>query len=213
MVRSAAKPCVRRTIGGEVALSDPVLRADVVEVGIDDGVHVAEGVEVVLAALLGVVPVVGRRDEVEFYQTMIPAKAAIGLSPEGEDEARFGVSDEGWQSFEGRAADLASTHGAANAGDHEDHQRPEADHDAQQGRDVTQQPEGPAFAFHGRQYTSAGSPAGLRDANPPNFSGKSLRSLETRKSYPPNLRRACPTKWGVTRRCGPTGRASHQRRD
>ena len=51
---------------------------------------------------------------------------------------------------------------------------------------------------HGRDYRRSGSSAGLSNADPPIYSRKWLRSLETRESYAPVLHGAFPTKWGVT---------------
>ena len=57
MVSSAAQPRVRRTIGDEVDLADAEAFADVVDIRVDDLVHVAEGVREVAQALLRVGPV------------------------------------------------------------------------------------------------------------------------------------------------------------
>ncbi len=198
MVSSAALPRVRRTMGDEVALGDAVLRADVLDVSLDHGVHVAEGVHVVRVALLHFAQVVGGGDEIEAHEARVPAEAAVGLARECEGEARFGVGEQEGDGFEHRSADRLSAHDSAFAGDQEDHQRPEAEHDTQEGREVTQQPYGPAFAFHGCDYTRVWSPADLPNANPPYFSRKSLRLLEVRKRELLDRCGSHPTKWGVT---------------
>ena len=198
MVSSAALPRVRRTMGDEVALADAVLRAQVIDISADCRFEVHVGPAVRFEALLGLGPILRRGERAERHKAMVPAEAALGLAPEGEVETRFGVGEEDRDGVEDGFCDLLSAHGCKAAADHEDHQRPEAEHDTQQGRDVTWQPEGQASTFHGRHYKCARSPADLRNANPPYFSRKSLRLLETRKS---ELLCKCgshPTKWGVT---------------
>ena len=76
----------------------------------------------------------------EDHSAYIQGEAAIGLSPQGEGEARFGVGEQDREVVVRALADLLAGRGAAPVGDHHDHQRPEADHDAQQGWDVTEQP-------------------------------------------------------------------------
>ncbi len=130
MVSSGAKSRVRRTMGARgFALADAVLRAQVLDIAVDGAVHVAEGVVVGLVARDCVVPGVDG-DEMEFDAARMPAEAAVGLSPQREGEARFGVGDVNEDGFEGRVAELFSAHEAAFAGDHEDHQRQEAEHDS-----------------------------------------------------------------------------------
>jgi hypothetical protein len=51
---------------------------------------------------------------------------------------------------------------------------------------------------HGRDYTCAGSPAGLRSAFPQIFCGKLLRLLRVIFWFPPNPYTRFPTKGGVT---------------
>ncbi len=182
MVSSAALPRVRRTMGDEVALRDAIALAEIFDVRLDDAVHVAKRVHVIRVALLHFAQVVGGGDEVEAYEAGVPAEAAVGLPRDCEYETRLGVGEQEGDGFEHRPAKRLSAHDSAFAGDQEDHQRPEAEHDTQEGRDVAQQPDGPAFAFHERHYTCARSPADLPNANPPYFLRKSLRLLGARKS-------------------------------
>ena len=82
MVSSAAEPRVRRTMGDEFALGDAVARAEIIDIGLDDAVHVAERVRVVGEAFLRVGPEDGRGDDVQLHEARRPAEAAIGLTPE-----------------------------------------------------------------------------------------------------------------------------------
>ena len=81
-------------MGDEVALGDPVLRADAVDVSLDHSVHVAESAAVVPVALDCFFPGLSGWDELERHEAWVPAEAAIGLAAEGEGEARLGVSEQ-----------------------------------------------------------------------------------------------------------------------
>ncbi len=195
------------------ALVDAVLRTQVVDIGAHGGLEVHVGAAIGFEATLGLGPVRGRCEGGERHKAVAPAEAAIGFAPESEVEPCFGVGEQDRDDVEDGFRNLLSAHGGKAAADHEDHQRPEAEHDTQQGRDVTQQPEGKASAFHGRHYTCVRSPADLPNANPPYFSRKSLRLLEARKSGLLDKCGSHPTKWGVTlgpeRGCHP-GRAERR---
>ena len=179
MVSSMAKPCGRRTMGCEVAFADVVLRAEVADIGVDDGVHVAEGVREADEARVGVRPELGRREDLKLDVARVPAETAVGFAPEGIVEAGFGERE---QQREVIASALAGGRGAAAAGHRDDDQRPEADDQSHEGGDVSQQPQREARAFHGRQYTAVGGPAGLVCRNPPNSRRKCLRSFGMQKS-------------------------------
>ena len=94
MVSSAAQPRVCRTMGDELALADAKAVADVVDIGVDDLVHVAECVREVAQALLGVGLVCRGRENFKGDAARMPADAAVGLSPEGVAEAGFGESEQ-----------------------------------------------------------------------------------------------------------------------
>ncbi len=180
------------------AFADAVLLAQVLDISAGAVFEIHVGAAIGFEALLGFEPVRGRCECAEHHEAMAPAETAVGLAPEGEVEPCFGVREQDRDGVEDGFRNLLSAHGGKAAADHEDHQRPEAEHDAQQGRDVTQQPEGKASAFHGRHYKCARGPADLRNANPPYFARKSLRLLETRKSGLLDKCGSHPTKWGVT---------------
>ncbi len=152
-----------------LVFGDAVLLAQVFDIGIDVRVHLATGAGVGVIARDGLVEIVARGDKREDHAARVPAEAAIGLPPECEGQTCFGVGEQDGEVDIAALADLLSGRGAASVDDHEDHQRPEAEHDAEQGRDVTQQPQGEAPAFHGRDYKRAGDPADLRCPNPPIF--------------------------------------------
>ena len=152
---------------GGFALADAILRAEMADIGVDDGVHVAEGVRETEEALAGVGPELGRREDLQLDVARVPAEAAVGFAPEGIVEAGFG---EGEGEREVVADALACGRGAAAACHRDDDQRPEADDQPHEGRDVSEQPQREARAFHGDEYTAAGGPAGLV-APIPHFGG------------------------------------------
>jgi hypothetical protein len=82
----SAHGCVRGG-GRGFALADAVLFAQVFDIGVDHGFHVAAGVRVGAIASDGCGPAVGRQDGSDRDVARAPAKAAIGLAPEGEVEA------------------------------------------------------------------------------------------------------------------------------
>ena len=88
--------------------------------------------------------------------------------------------------------DLLPAHGFLPVDDHEDHQRPEAQHDAQQGRDVAQEPKGESPVLHGGDYTPARTPADPVPLYPPIFRAMWLKLREKIFRSPPNRYKTCP---------------------
>ena len=147
MVSSGVERRDRRTMG--YAFADAVLRAQFVHAGAGVSFGITADALITMEAHLGFGPRLGRGVERERDAAMVPAEAAVGFAQDGEVEPGFGMGQQVGKFFEGRFRDGFSAHGCEAVADHEDHQRPEADHDAEQGRDVTQQPEGHAAGFHG----------------------------------------------------------------
>ena len=170
MVSSGVERRARRTMGCEGAAADAVLLAQVVGVGAYGGFERHVGAAIGFEALRSLGPVGGWLEDAERYQAMVPAEAAIGFAPQGVVEAGFSVGEQDRDGVEDGSRDVLPAHGCEAAADHEDHQRPEAEHDSHEGGDVSEQPEGKASAFHGDEYTAAGGPAGLV-APIPHFGG------------------------------------------
>jgi len=128
MVSSAAQPRVCRTMGDELALADAKAVADVVDIGVDDLVHVAEGMREVAQAFLRVGPICRGREDLKGDATRMPADAAVGLAPERIVEAGFCEREREQQ---GDAVADALCRGFPCTGHREDDQRPEAEHGSQ----------------------------------------------------------------------------------
>jgi hypothetical protein len=137
--------CVRIDAG-----ADAVVLADEVGEGLGGGGDVHHGEAVGLKTLRRCLPAFRHRDGFELDAARVPAEGAGGLSREGVTQARFGDRQHLHDAAVDALGDLASEHGFATVGDHDDHQRPEAQHDAQQGRHITQEPERPGPTFHGQ---------------------------------------------------------------
>jgi len=200
MVSSAVKPRVRRTMGDELSLGEAVLLAQMLDIAAGADFEAHAGAAIVFKATRSVGPGFGGAEELEGDGARVPADAAVGFAPESKVEPGFGVREEDRKLVEDAFADRLAAHGCEAVADHEDHQRPEADHDAQKGGDITQQPDGQAPTFHGREFKPARSPAGLRRGFPQVFWRKPLRLLRKNFLYPPNLRARLPTKCGASPR-------------
>jgi hypothetical protein len=179
MVSSAKRDCPTMGHAGGVGVdvgADAVGEADIIGELLRCRRKVEHGEAVGVEALVGFFPGCGDGDHLEADVARIPAECAEGLTCEGVAQARFGDGDHLHDVVVDGRIDFPSQHGFATVGDHDDQQRPEAQEDAQQGRDVTQEPEGPGPTVHGRDYTAARTPAGFEKANPTNFRAKCLKS-------------------------------------
>ena len=147
-------------------------------------VHHVDGVGLEACAEVG--PVLDRGEDFELDVADIPAQRAPGLAAERVVKPRLGDGEHLHDTFIGARADLLSKHGAATVGDHHDHQRPENQHDADQCRQVAQEPQGNASTLHAADYTLPFTPADPVPLFPPNCSGKWLMRLEFVAVFPPN---------------------------
>ena len=121
---------------GRIALGDVVTLAEDFDITAGAGFELAAGAAVGFEALRVLVPIVGGGDHGERHKPVIPAEAAVGFAPQCEVEPCFSVGQEDGKVIVGGLRNALSTHGAETVADHEDHQRPEADHDPQEGREV-----------------------------------------------------------------------------
>lgn len=102
-----------------------------------------------------------------------PAEGAEGLAPEGVAELHFCQRWHEYEVFVDRWGDPSSAHGLATLGDHHDHQRPKTQRDADERRQIADEPQGKSPALYGREYTAPVHPADLAPLLPQN-SGRSV---------------------------------------
>jgi len=91
---------------------------------------------------------------------------------EGETQLCFCDGEHLHQGVVDAAMNLLSAHGSPTAADHQDHQRPETQRDAEEGRQIAQEPQGDAATLHAADYTAAIDPADLAPVFPSNFRSK-----------------------------------------
>jgi hypothetical protein len=130
--------------------ADAVLVAE--DVGEDDGglAQVHDGEAIRLEARAEVGPAGDRGEVFQKDETRVPAEGAEGLAVECVAQARFGHGQHGHQGFVDAGIDLLSARSFATVADHEDHQRPEAQRDTDQGRQIAQEPQGETATVHGQ---------------------------------------------------------------
>jgi hypothetical protein len=141
---------MRRAHGVRIdAGAEAVLVAE--DVGEDDGglAQVHDGEAIRLEARAEVGPVCNRREVFQKDETRVPAEGAEGLAVECVAQAGFGHGQHCHQGVVDARVDLLSARGFATVADHEDHQRPEAQRDADESRQVAQEPQGETATVHG----------------------------------------------------------------
>jgi hypothetical protein len=142
---------MRRARGVRIdAGAEAVLVAE--DVGEDDGglAKVHDGEAVGLEARAEVGPVCDRRELFQQDETRVPAEGAEGLAVECVAQARFSHGQHCHQGVVDARVDPLSARGSATAADQEDHQRPEAQRDADESRQVAQEPQREAATVHGQ---------------------------------------------------------------
>jgi hypothetical protein len=140
-----------RTGGVRVhAGADAVLVAE--NVGEDDGglAQVHDGEAVGLEARAEVGPVCDRGELFQQDEARVPAEGAEGLAVECVAQARFSHGQHCHQGVVDAGIDPLSARSFATVADHEDHQRPEAQRDADESRQVAQEPQGETATVHGQ---------------------------------------------------------------
>jgi hypothetical protein len=155
MLSSRATRGVRRSMGRAHGVridagAEAVLVAE--NVGEDDGglakVHDGEAIRLEARAEVG--PVYDRGEVFQKDETRVPAEGAEGLAVERVAQAGLRHGQHRHQGFVDAGIDLLSARGSATAADQEDHQRPEAQRDADESRQVAQEPQGEAATVHGQ---------------------------------------------------------------
>ena len=124
-----------------------------------------------LEAFGDVGPVGDRRKDFEPDLAHVPAERAPRLAAEGVVEFCFRDGEHVHDGFVHTAVDRLSANCSVTAADHHDHQRPEAPRDADQSRQVAQEPQGDASTLHAADYTTANTPADSMPVFPQMFGG------------------------------------------
>jgi hypothetical protein len=88
--------------------------------------------------------------------------------------------------LESARADLLARHGSATGADHHNHQRAKTSHDADQSRQIPQEPQGDMSTLHAADCTAAFSPADLAPLFPPDFRSEWLIGLKFVTEFPPS---------------------------
>ena len=149
--------------------ADAVVLAQHVGEGLRGCAQVHHGEAIGLEAGKEVGPACDGRELLARDEAHIPAEGAEGLAVKRVAEFCFRQREHQHQVLVDRGRNLLSAHGLGPVGDHHDHQRPEAQRDADQGRQIADEPQGESPALHGRDYTAASSPADLAPLFPSNF--------------------------------------------
>ena len=139
-----------------------------------------------LEARAELVPVAERRQDLQARKARVPAQGAIGLAAQRMVQAGLGQRQQAHQRLVDMGGDRLPAHGPVTVADHQDHQRPEAQRETDQGRHIAQEPQGEGLALHGREYTPATNPADPVPLHSPIFEAMPLKLREKISPHPPN---------------------------